>query len=163
VPPGYIPTTSQTHELLVTGYYVSTTSTLSTPGNPVPSLRRHYLRDGPAIQLNEEVLPGVEDMQVQFGIDTDPVGAVNRGSIDRYVNGDDPIFDPMSPAFLPTAKILAVRIWLRIRAERPENGFDDSVNNYRYADQDFTPPPGDSFRRIVVSKTIYLRNARPPI
>ena len=83
----------------------------------------------------------------------------NRGSIDRYVNADDPILDPMSPAFIDDAEILAVRIWLRIRAERFENGFTDTAN-YVYADQN-VGPFNDAFRRIVVSKTIYLRNARP--
>ena len=51
------------------------------------------------------------------------------------------------------------RIWLRIRAERFENGFTDTAN-YVYADQN-VGPFNDAFRRIVVSKTTYLRNARP--
>ena len=46
----------------------------------------------------------------------------------------------------------------RLRAERPENGFTDTTN-YVYADQN-VPPFNDQFRRIVVTKTIYLRNAR---
>jgi len=49
---------------------------------------------------------------------------------------------------------------LRVRAERAERGYTDT-NNYVYADQNYTPPAGDQFRRVVVSKTIYLRNARP--
>jgi type IV pilus assembly protein PilW len=163
VPPGFLPAPlSQTHQLMVDGYYVSPTSTLSTPGNNVPSLRVKTLiggAGGPSIQ-DQEVLPGVEDMQVQFGVDTDLDGAVNRGTIDRYVNAGDPIITPGNPAFLPDAQILAVRIWLRLRAERPENGFTD-VTNYVYADQNVAAP-NDSFRRSIVSKTIYLRNARTP-
>jgi type IV pilus assembly protein PilW len=153
---------SETHALVVNGYYVSPTSTLSTPGNQIPSLRMKTLISGgagPQI-VDQEVLPGVEDMQVQFGVDTDNPGAANRGSVDRYVNPDDPILDPASPSFLPDAEILAVRLWFRLRAERTENGFTDTTN-YVYADQNVAAP-NDSFRRIVVSKTIYLRNARPP-
>ena len=115
---------------------------------------------GPRI-VDREVLPGVEDLQVQFGIDTDDVGAADRGSINRYVNPDNPILDRLSAAFNPDATILAVRIWLRLRAERPENGFIDS-KNYVYADQD-VPAPNDGFRRTVISTTIYLRNARLPM
>lgn len=161
VPSGYIPATSQTHRLVVNGYYVSTGSSL---GDDVPSLHRKTLgTDGaaPAI-VDEEILPGVEDMQIQFGVDTDEVGEVNRGVIDRYVNPDDPILDRSSPAtYLEDAEILAVRIWLRIRAERPEVGYTDTAT-YSYAGR-VAGPFNDGFRRVVVSKTIYLRNARPPI
>ena len=149
------PTTSSTFQLVANGYYVSRSSTV---GANIPSLRMKTLVQGGTIQ-DQEVLPGVEDLQVQYGVDTNLEGDANRGSIDRYVNADDPILDPMSPAFIDDAEILAVRIWLRIRAERFENGFTDT-NNYVYADQN-VGPFNDAFRRIVVSKTIYLRNARP--
>jgi type IV pilus assembly protein PilW len=149
------PTTSSTFQLVANGYYVSRSSTL---GAGIPSLRVKTLVQGGAIQ-DLEVLPGVEDMQIQYGVDTNLEGDPNRGSVDRYVNADDPIFDPMSPAFIDDAEILAIRIWLRIRAERFENGFTDTTT-YTYADQN-VGPFNDAFRRIVVSKTIYMRNARP--
>ena len=149
------PTTSSTFQLVANGYYVSRDSTL---GVGLPSLRVKTLVQGGLIQ-DQEVMPGVEDMQVQYGVDTNLEGDPNRGSIDRYVNAGDPIIDPMSPGFNPDAEILAVRIWLRIRAERFENGFTDTTN-YVYADQN-VGPFNDAFRRIVVSKTVYLRNARP--
>ena len=69
------------------------------------------------------------------------------------------MIDPTNAGFNPTAEILAVRIWVRVRAERLENGFTDTAN-YVYADQN-VGPFNDGFRRLVVSKTIYLRNARP--
>lgn len=161
VPGGFLAVTSQSHALMVFGYYVSQNSSLDTPGNPVPSLRMKTLVAGaggnPRID-DREVLPGVEDFQIQFGVDTDVLGAPNRGSVDRYVNPGDPIITLGAPGFLPDAKILAVRIWLRIRAERPENGFTDTTD-YVYADQN-VPAFNDPFRRTVVIKTIYLRNAR---
>jgi type IV pilus assembly protein PilW len=147
---------SETHALVVNGYFVSRASSL---GATIPSLRRRTLLGDGTIQ-EQEVLPGVEDLQVQFGVDTDLVGAPNRGSIDRYVNANDGILDPASGAYIPSAQILAVRIWVRIRAERTENGFTDGTT-YQYADIN-QGPFNDGFRRTVVSKTIYLRNARPP-
>lgn len=156
LPSGYTDENSETYRLVVNGYYVSETSTLSTPGNLVPSLRVKTLIDGPRIE-DREILPGVEDMQVQFGIDTDPPGAPNRGSIDRYVNPGDPLLDT---TVNPDVRVLAVRIWLRLRSEFPEVGFTDT-SSYEYADVSI-PPPNDGYRRIVVSKTIYIRNARPP-
>lgn len=153
LPTGYSATTSESHELVVDGYYVSQSSAL---GDDIPSLRVKRLGTGgagPEVK-DEEVLPGVEDMQVQLGVDTDPFGAPNRGSIDRYVNPGDAILAN------PDVQVLAIRIWLRLRAERPEPGFTDD-QSYTYADQDIDPPM-DGYRRMVVSKTIYIRNARPP-
>jgi type IV pilus assembly protein PilW len=119
-------------------------------------LRRWTLR-GLAL-IDEEVLPGVEDLQIQFGVDPDLPGTDDRGAVNLYVNANDPILTPGDPAFNDDFEILAVRIWLRVRAERVENGFTDTTN-YVYADQNVAAP-GDQFRRVVVSKTIYLRNAR---
>lgn len=149
--------TSEIHELVVNGYYVDQSSSLTTAANTVPSLRRHTLASGPAIQ-DEEVLPGIEDFQVQFGVDTDTPGAANRGVVDRYVNPGDAIITPGAVGFMPEAEILAVRVWVRVRAERPEVGYQNT-NTYTYAGVNFTP--NDSYRRVVMSKTIYLRNARP--
>jgi len=161
VPPGFLPApASQTHQLMVNGYYVSQNSSLDTPGNPVPSLRMKTLVGGafgPRI-VDQEVLPGVEDFQIQFGVDTDLLGTATRGSVNRYVSPGNPILNPLNPAFIPDAQVLSVRIWVRVRAERPENGFIDTTN-YIYADQN-VPAPNDQFRRTIVTKTIYLRNAR---
>lgn len=159
IPAGYNTTTSATHRLIVNGYFVSNSSSIA----GMPSLRRKTLQVGGGIQ-EEEIAVGVEDMQIQFGVDTDLPGTAvapnpNRGGIDRYVNPNDPLIDPASAGFDPNAEVLAVRIWLRLRAERAENGFIDPTD-YDYADQDFGTFD-DGFRRIVVSKTIYLRNARP--
>ena len=148
---------SETRTVLVTGYYIGKSSAL---GASMPSLRRKvFTGDASSNVTDEEVLPGIEDLQIQFGVDTDPVGAENRGSIDRFVNPGDPILTPGDPAFIPDAEILAVRIWLRIRAENPEVGYIDT-RTYVYADQN-VPAPNDAYRRVVVTKTIYLRNARP--
>jgi type IV pilus assembly protein PilW len=152
--------TAEVHRLVVNGYYVRRASA----ANPQPELHRKTLQSNGNI-VDELVVAGIEDMQIEFGVDTDVPGTPtapnpNRGSIDRYVNPDDPMIDPTNAGFNPNAEILAVRIWLRARAERSENGFTDATN-YVYADQN-VGPFNDGFRRIVVSKTIYLRNARPP-
>jgi len=145
---------AQIHRLMVSGYYVRRATAATQP-----ALRRKVLGTNGAI-TDEEVISGVEDMQVQFGLDMDPPGGPNRGSVDRYVNPNDPLIDPTNAGYNANAEILAVRIWLRVRAERVENGFTDTAN-YVYADQN-VGPFNDGFRRALVSKTIYLRNNRPP-
>jgi type IV pilus assembly protein PilW len=160
LPPGYNAATSETHRLVVNGYYVSGTSVLSIPTNLIPALRVQTLlpNGGGAVQ-NQELIAGIEDLQVQFGVDTNVPGHPDRGSIDRYLNPNDPMITPGAGGFNPNAEVLSVRIWLRVRAERPENGFQD-VAVYQYADQN-VGPFNDRFRRMIVSKTVYLRNARP--
>ncbi len=123
------------------------------PGTP--ALRRLTLVDGGAqgALQDEELLPGVENLQVQFGLDTDGDGAV-----DRYVDGDHPLATP--------ERVLALRLWLLLRGEVSEAGLgfiDD--RSYQPADANLAPiQPGTDpaypagFRRIAVSKTILLRN-----
>jgi type IV pilus assembly protein PilW len=158
VPAGY-GADSQTHRMIANGYYVSRDSSMSFDANIVPSLRVWTL-NGSGRMEDQEVIAGIEDLQVQLGVDTDlPDDPDERSAIDRWVNVNDPMIDPTNAGFNPDAIVLGVRIWVRVRAERPENGFTDTTN-YVYADQD-VGPFDDNFRRIVVSKTIYLRNARP--
>ena len=133
----------QTH-----AYYVAATSSL---GPNVPSLRRKSLVNG--VLQDQELIPGVEDFQVQLGVDTD-----NDNTVERYVDADAPILDPADAAFIPDAKVLAVRLWLLFRAEQPETGFVDGAT-YSYADV-ANYQPADGFRRVLVNKTIVLRNAR---
>ncbi len=165
IPAGFTAANSLTHELVVSGYYVSAQSSL---GANIPSLRRRFLDNGaggPTLS-DEEILPGVEDLQIEFGIDTDLPGTVNRGSVNRYVNPDNVIIDPTNVGFDPNAQILAVRLWLLVRAELAENGYvDANVGNiYAYADRDWGGAPAPTnVRRVLVSKTIFLRNARSTI
>jgi type IV pilus assembly protein PilW len=126
------------NELVTNAYYVSPTSSA---GADVPSLRRMTLSAGPSI-TDEELVPGVEDFQVQLGIDTDGDGSVNS-----YVS-------PGSPT-IAGAQVTAVRVWLRLRAEDGELGFTDGAT-YAYAGRSVTP--ADNLRRLVVSTTLQLRN-----
>jgi type IV pilus assembly protein PilW len=161
-------------DLIVRSYYVSRNST-GRIGFPALRVKRmpHPTALSPAFQ-DIELLPGVEDLQVQFGIDTgdyDNNGAVDpeadrnadgipegNGRVTRYVNSD--WVDPGTGATLSTFQIVAVRLWVRIRADQPEQGFVDN-RNYVYADVNYTPAGAEQrFRRVLVSKTILLRNAR---
>jgi hypothetical protein len=113
-------------------------------------------------------MPGVEDLQVQFGIDSgdyDNDGAVDAsvdangdgvpesdGRATRYVNPDFPGLDRL--------QVVSVRIWLRVRGDQLEPGFVDD-RTYRYADVEYTPAGADrAFRRVLLTRTIALRNAR---
>jgi hypothetical protein len=156
--------TGQINDLVVNSYYVDRDSD-ELAG--LPSLRRWSVLNVPitaAPQFRDnEIAPGIEDMQIQFGID--PTG--NSGSATQYVNA-------VGPATLAAAQIVSVRIWLLVRAETPEVGFVDK-RTYVYGDRlaangtttslnsagaaGKAYKPGDGFHRLLVSRTIMIRNA----
>ncbi len=147
IPAAYLPPASESRELEARAYYVSSQSTLR---NDVPSLRRKRFANvntavaGDAI-LDEEIVSGVEDLQVRLGVDTN-----GDSNIDQYVN----------PGGVPgNAAVVSVTIWLRVRAEDRDFGHRDQTA-YQYADMAAAFTPNDNYRRILVSKTIHIRNSR---
>lgn len=152
VPSAFDPVASETHNLLVNTYYVAANSTLI-PG--VPTLRRKMLTSvgGVPTVVDQEVAPGVENMQLQFGVDVD-----QDNTVDRYVNPGDAILDPLAVGFIPGARVLTARIWLVVRSISLELGIQD-LRNYQPGDINLGVYT-DAFRRMQVSKTILLRNAR---
>lgn len=154
---------AEVRDMVVHAYYISQDSD---GREGVPALRMKMLTSvgGAPAFIDQEVLRGVEDLQVQFGVDPgddldgngtpddesgDGMADFVNGYAAQYVNADD--------ALLDSAQVVAVRIWVRVRGDQPETGFSDN-RRYQYADTDFTP--NDNFRRIVMSRTIYLRNSR---
>jgi hypothetical protein len=127
--------------------------------------------------LDEEILPGVEDFQVEFGIDTadhdatagidtnqdkvPPIGVPDyfTGVVSRWVAPNSTLLDLAVDG--RRSQIVAVRVWLRIRADRPEVGYFDT-RTYNYAGSgNFNIATGlRPFRRVLMSRTIYLRNVR---
>jgi type IV pilus assembly protein PilW len=167
--------TVQINDLMVNFYYLARDSD-GLPG--VPSLRRYFLTPNPDFREGE-IISGVEDMQVQFGVDR--TGGAT-GAATQYLNAG-PVLDGLLNATNP-AQIVSVRIWLLVRSETAENGFtDDKIYEYGSrlrangitgdllnvadankayqpslnADDTFTSVK--RFRRVLVSRTINLRNA----
>lgn len=146
IPADYLPPASQTRELDVHVYYVSSQSTNR---DDVPALRRKRFADANAAAANvfvdEEIVPGVEDLEVRLGVDTN--GDTN---IDQYVN----------PGAVPAnAQVVSATIWLRIRAEERDFGHVDDTP-YQYGDMAAPVTLNDNYRRIVLMKTIQIRNTR---
>jgi hypothetical protein len=153
----------EVRDMVVQAYYISTNS----DGRPgMPALRAKILGSdsGAPAFIDQEILRGVEDLQVQFGVDpgddldgdgtpddpgADGMADFVNGNAAQYVNAGDPLLD--------SAQVVSVRIWVRVRGDQPEAGFTDD-REYVYADTDFTP--NDGFRRVVMSRTIFLRSSR---
>ncbi|HZF14393.1 MAG TPA: PilW family protein [Steroidobacteraceae bacterium] len=173
VAPAALGPNAEIHDVIVDTFYIDRDSV----GRPnIPALRRKFLISGPAFG-DQEVISGVEDMQVQFGIDLGR-DANNDGVVDDIDgNGPDSYTGVASqfvnPNAVPaTALVVAVRFWLLVRSETAEQGFTDN-NSYVYADRLVANGttnnlnaanstrayrPGDNFRRLLVMRTVQLRN-----
>lgn len=92
-PPG-----QDSRELVARAYYVSPHSTGMTGR---PSLRRKTLQRGPRV-VDEEVMPGIARLELEFGVDHDAPGGDGHGLPDTFVAPET-----------ATAPVVAVRVTLR--------------------------------------------------
>jgi type IV pilus assembly protein PilW len=119
-------------DLIAHAYYVGN-SGRTCSGLAVPSLFRVRLGNN-GQPLTEELLPGIEHFQVQYG-----VGG-------QYIDAG---------AVADWSQVVTARFWLLVRSECPETGFADA-RTYTLGDQVYTP--NDSFRRQLYSSVVMLRN-----
>ena len=146
--------TNSTNDVAINAYYVSNESSFD---DSLPSLRRKSL-DANGRLADEEIIPGVENLQVQFGVDTD-----RDGDVDRYVDRDQPLMTPGAPGYDPDAQVIAVRIWLLVGTPADDPAWVDG-RSYATPDADLGALVGGSadypanFRRLQISKTIFLNN-----
>ena len=103
--------------------------------------------------MDEEVAPGIENLQIQLGVDVD-----QDNTVDRYVNPGDAIYNPNLTGYIPGARVMTARIWMVVRGITIEPGIQDN-RDFEPGDVDLGVNT-DAFRRMQVSKTILLRNAR---
>jgi hypothetical protein len=133
----------EVRDLEVRTYYIANDS-VGRPGWPALRVKGLTESRGAAQFRDEEVMPGVEDLQVELGIAGDDARA-------HYVAPDVP--------GARTSRIVAVRLWLRVRAESTESGFRDA-RPLAYAGRVFQPTPLESRqRRMIIERTVALRNA----
>ncbi len=179
---------AQINNLIVNLYYVDQSSSQA----GVPSLRRKALNGAAACTApvsaapcfqDDEIVPGVEDLQVQYGVDlTAGIGATG-GAASEYLNAGATLTNLLTSVTTP-AQIVSVRIWLLVRSDAPESGFSDN-RIYEYGDRlvlngttgDLTSVADSTkayqpslstdnsftgvkrYRHLLVSKTIQIRNA----
>ena len=136
----------------VSAYYVNERSSFD---DKLPSLRRLTLvRNG--LLEDQEVIPGVENLQVQLGVDTD-----RDGNVDRYVDADHPLLAGEDPA-----RVLAVRFWMLVRGETIETGYvDRGAYATPDADRGVILTGSDDYpanvRRLQLTRTVLVRKSAP--
>jgi type IV pilus assembly protein PilW len=145
--PGPVDDGHEVRDLEIHTYYIANHSV---DRRGWPALRVKSLTESRgAVQFrDEEVMPGVEDLQVEFG-----VAAIENGEqVVRFVAPDAPRAS--------TGHIIAVRLWLRLRADSTEPGHLDE-RTLEYANVSFTPDGLEARqRRLLIERTVALRNLR---
>jgi len=152
-------TQAENHVLETRAYYVRPYTFIRADGTKdgIPCLRRIVLADGGAAPRveDDEVMSGVEDFQVQFGVDTDGIVSASDGAVNMYVDPDNPVLAQ------PGVRIRSVRLGLLVRADSFDVTYQDE-SHYRYANLDYTVDQrGDmpqGYRRLLVTQTVAMRN-----
>lgn len=129
------------HELHAYLYYVGTYSDDSTDG--LPSLRRMSLVNGPSV-VDQLLIPGVVDLQVAFGEDTD-----NDAKIDRYI-------DPSKVS--DWGKIYAAKIWVVMRTDENQDAAIDTTISFEVDGVTTSYGGAGGYRYFMVSSVVNLRN-----
>ncbi len=132
-------------DLEVRSYYIANSS-VNRPGWPALRVKALTESGGAAQFRDEEIMPGVEDLQVELGLEVENDGA--RGI--EFVTPDSPR--------ARREPVVAVRLWLRLRADETQRGYHDD-RALRYSNSAFVPVGAEvRRRRIVVTRTVALRN-----
>lgn len=119
-------------------------------GATIPVLKRKVLKtvsNAPRME-SEELVEGIEDIRFMIGLDTNGSGAPNR-----YVGASD-----MTSAMWQsgTGRIVSIKIYVLARAISEDSNYINS-KTYDLGDVTFTAPD-DHFRRLLLVKTVALRN-----
>ena len=153
---------TQNYQLHTRAYYISNFT--DTAGDGIPSLRRVGLQAsaGGPVLVDQVLMPGVEDLQVQFGVDT-----TGDGEIDQYVTAANVSANSITGGNAAQAKqdwsgVKAIKVWVLVRAERQEKNFNtSSAGGTGYELGGFTIPDAnlnDGYRRLLLSNVVRMRN-----
>jgi len=147
--PGPLDDDAEVRDVEVHTYYIASNS-VGRPGWPALRVKSLTESGGAAQFRDEEVLPGVEDLQVEFGVRA----SASPTAPPRFVLPDSPE--------LRGQRVIAVRAWLRIRADSTERDHHDP-RTLRYSDATFDPDDREARqRRLLLERTVVLRNSRLP-
>lgn len=124
-------------QVVSNAYYVGDSGRTCPGGQAIPSLRRVRLDPATGFPITEEIASGAEQLQV------------------RYLFGGDYVDASAVTAANGWQDVQAVRVWLLVRGECPEQGL---TNNTTYVMGDTTLTVNDNYRRQLYVSTVMLRN-----
>lgn len=159
-------TPQEDHRVEVHIYYINVDSVAGS-GDGIPSLHRLVLAEN-GTMVDELVVSGVQNLQVQYGVTTQGTNPVTIYSDAQNVNpaiavAADSVTSPYdvdSQGIMVSinnwSRVNAIRLWLLVRNPTPENGV---VSNTPYSMGDqVIAAANDGYRRQVYTTTVQLRN-----
>ena len=155
------------HIVQVHVYYICPWSVSAAENPQIPSLRRVVLDNTTGAMVDEPVATGIEDMQVQYGVEESKANGALVYNTDgtptgnaRFENANT--VDPTAGVNSTTAQskwnaVSSARIWLLARNNGSERN-DPYVNGTTYTMGNKVFTPNDPFRRQLYTTTVQLRN-----
>lgn len=126
-------------------YYVANCSDCAS-GDGIPTLKRVEAVDGNLLTVS--IAEGVENIQFEYGIDTDNDGQPNNFTTFAGVTGAAPnVWN----------NVVAVRVHMLTRGTAPVAGYVDS-RTYRLGPDVTVTTPSDGFKRTLLTTTVRLMN-----
>ena len=119
----------------------------------IPVLRRRVLSANQGMGNEEQLVEGIENIRILYGVDND--GDNTADSFMPVPNVTSLMWDQV------TEQIVALRIFLLVRSTEPDNSYTNRTV-YTLGDKTIAAA-NDNFRRKVVSTTIVLENPMPPL
>lgn len=143
------------YPIRATTFYVSSCASPGPDGtcdtsDDIPGLRKVYLHSDGKV-YDRAVAEGVVNMQVRYGLDTN-----DDGLPDKYVDAGTMPFKSKSN-WKTWATVRSVRIWLLMRSDMREAGFNAAKSSFTLANQTVNTVAG--YRYQAYSVTISLRNS----
>ncbi len=119
-------------------------------GSPVPTLKRLELAsvDGSLAFRIVPLVEGIDNLQIDYGIDTDDSGTIGSGVPNTYLS---------SPSADQWSNVVAVRINVLARNVLKTTGYIDKKRYYMGLDG-VTSAAGDNYRRHVYSTLVHITN-----
>ncbi len=136
-------------QVVARAYYIS--SYTDVVGDGIPSLHRVSLQTGTSaatgpVVVDTMLLPGVIDLQIQFGID---VGSTKDFNIDMYVNPETTLLAENFPLF--------AQIWVVLESTNKTPDLDTDVT-FNIAGSPAAYTDNDGYRKVMLSTVVDMRN-----
>lgn len=131
-------------------------------GKPVPSLKRRYLTvsGGTATMVAETIVEGIQNLQVEVGIDDTPsttgalTGFPGDGSVDRY----SACTSSASCSVTDFSNVVATRVYVLARNSESSPGYLDTKTYAMGSLASAAGPYNDAFKRHVYSTEVRIVN-----
>jgi type IV pilus assembly protein PilW len=154
------PPTTNTYKVVAHAYYVADSIKATQCGDSsapaLPALARETLSSAPStpgLPVKSELVTGVEQLQFQYGVDTD---LPSDGAVNLYMNANAVgTWNPVASAVVNWQAVHSVRFWVLVRGDCPDGSYTDN-STYTMGDVSYTP--NDHFRRTLYTSTVALRN-----